>query len=58
MQGSSPHSPNAPLRDNVVAYIREHYATALGEHIELLDVEGGVTQIMQLVRVGEIDPYA
>jgi len=42
------------FRTHLIDYIREHYGDILGPHTSLLDEEGGLDKIQDLLRRGVI----
>ena len=44
------------FRAHILDYIREHYGDMLGTHVSLLEQDGGLDRLMELVRAGKIGP--
>jgi hypothetical protein len=42
------------FRREMIVYIRQHFSDLLGEHVSLLDREGGLDEIWQLIQSGKI----
>ena len=42
------------FRNEMIDYIRQHFTDLLGPHVELLDEEGGLDQLADMVRRGKI----
>ena len=42
------------FRNEMIGYIKHHFADLLGSHIDLLDQDGGLDELADLVRRGKI----
>ncbi len=46
-------APNAPnFRNAMIVYIKEHFADMLGPHADLLDEEGGLDKVAEMIADG------
>jgi len=48
------HDQDQRFRNSMISYIREHFGDILGEHVQLLDEEGGLDKLAEMVRSGRI----
>jgi len=46
--------PSANVTEHMSNYIREHFADLLGEHLNLLEEEGGLDKLASLMAEGKI----
>ena len=47
-------SRNGSFQSHMIEYIRKHFVDVLGEHAKLLDEEGGLERLAELIKDGTI----
>ncbi len=45
----------AEFRSQMIAYIRRHFSSVLGEHVALLDRDDGLDTIAELLKSGRLN---